>query len=335
MVPRQEGDIPGCQEGININLVHRLQQHMRYEQHHRTFCEKICQHMIHNMNHAIGALNYNENGALEMLRIQYLKGEISEELFRRKIQQSNKKEKKCRELREVIQFANTALANILERMIHLTLSQENLDSMYQEIKYVHSHCNQIFSEISKTYNSIVHYFNDCFVLQTESPINVGNSVSIIDQRKMNMRDCQLINDIIKNHPLITDPFKDFYELIGVPGQTMENAMETLHMKVIQVKVCRVKHDDKIYNLYHGFNASKIPFVAIINIKTKRYAFLGKYFHHNPEDVVHKYYADLMNTWYNQITANSTCYENSIWKENATKTHFENDLENQLPYNSRK
>lgn len=97
------------------------------------------------------------------LRIRYLENTISEEDFKILIQRNDKRNKKNTEIAQVIQLSNTALTDIVYRLIdHLDKSENkkhNIKSFILEIEQIIKYCNDIFKDISFTYNTVQYGFD--------------------------------------------------------------------------------------------------------------------------------------------------------------------------------
>jgi hypothetical protein len=103
------------------------------------------------------------------LRIRYLENTISEEEFKVLLQRNDKKNKKNTEISQVITLFNTAVKDIVYRILHHLSScpnNINLDPFLDEIEQIQTHCNDIFKDISFTYNSVLLKFNNHGVLGT-------------------------------------------------------------------------------------------------------------------------------------------------------------------------
>jgi hypothetical protein len=97
------------------------------------------------------------------LRIRYLEGSIGEEEFKMLIQRNDKRNKKNTEVAQVIQLANTAVTDIIYRIIdNLEKSpagQHNLDTLMKEFVEINRYCNDIFRDICFTYNTVQYGFD--------------------------------------------------------------------------------------------------------------------------------------------------------------------------------
>lgn len=100
------------------------------------------------------------------LRIRYLENSISEHEFKIFIQRNDKKNRKNTEIAQVLQLASTTVTDIVYRIIdNLENShngQHNLDSFLKEFEEIIKYCNDIFKDISFTYNTVQYAFNDTF-----------------------------------------------------------------------------------------------------------------------------------------------------------------------------
>ena len=123
--------------------------------------------IIRNMRHNIRVeLNNFQTDYVEKnqdLRVRYLQNIIDEEEFKMLIQRNNKKNKKNTEIAQVIQLANTAVTDIVYRIIdYLQKCQVNtfdLDTCMVEIVELSNYCNNILKEISYTYNTVQYGFS--------------------------------------------------------------------------------------------------------------------------------------------------------------------------------
>jgi len=100
------------------------------------------------------------------LRIKYLEGSISEYDFKTMIQRNDKKTKKNTEISQVLHLANTAVTDIVFRLVdNLDKSNNGLhdiDSFLREIDEITKYCNEIFKDIAFTYSIVRYGFNEFF-----------------------------------------------------------------------------------------------------------------------------------------------------------------------------
>lgn len=121
--------------------------------------EKIIRHAIHLVNVEAGSFpiaDYvNEN---KHIRVAYLEGRITEESFKTDIQRRDKKNRKNIEINQIIQFVGTAMKDIIFRLIrHLNDCSENQYDFYlfvQEVEWLILEANNLFADVSHTYNSV-------------------------------------------------------------------------------------------------------------------------------------------------------------------------------------
>jgi hypothetical protein len=90
-------------------------------------------------------------------RIKYLRNLITEESFKEQLQRNDKKHKKNTELGQVFQLVNTAITDIVLRIIdNLRTSEPNAYNLstISEVDEIVKYCNDILKDISHTYNSV-------------------------------------------------------------------------------------------------------------------------------------------------------------------------------------
>jgi hypothetical protein len=91
------------------------------------------------------------------LRIKYLRNLITEESFKEQLQRNDKKHKKNTEISQVLQLVNTAITDIVLRIIdNLRTSAPNAYNLstISEVDEIVKYCNDILKDISHTYNSV-------------------------------------------------------------------------------------------------------------------------------------------------------------------------------------
>jgi hypothetical protein len=105
------------------------------------------------------------------LRIRYLRNLITEESFKEQLQRNDKKHKKNTEISQVFQLANTAITDIVLRIIdNLRTSAPNAYdlSTISEVDEIVKYCNDILKEISHTYNSVQYELTESInLMKTE------------------------------------------------------------------------------------------------------------------------------------------------------------------------
>jgi hypothetical protein len=97
------------------------------------------------------------------LRVQYLCNEIDEETFKTLVQRNDKKNRKNTEIAQVIQLSNTAITDIVYRLIHNLRTCEHgkhsAEALLAEIDAVISYCNEILKDIAFAYNCVQYGFS--------------------------------------------------------------------------------------------------------------------------------------------------------------------------------
>jgi hypothetical protein len=130
----------------------------------------IIRNTIHNVR--VELPNYINNNVLknQQLRIQYMCNEIGEETFKTLIQRNDKKNRKNNEISQVIQLSNTAITDIVYRIIDDLKKSEkdehNFQALMSEFNEIVNYCNEIFRDISFAYGGVQYGFDDHFNLQT-------------------------------------------------------------------------------------------------------------------------------------------------------------------------
>ena len=124
--------------------------------------------IIRNMRHNIRVELHNfQTDYVEKnqeLRVRYLENIIDEEEFKMLIQRNDKKNKKNTEIAQIIQLANTAVTDIVYRIIDrlqkCKVNDFDLDICMVEIVELRNYCNNIFKEIAYTYGTIQYGFSE-------------------------------------------------------------------------------------------------------------------------------------------------------------------------------
>jgi hypothetical protein len=123
----------------------------------------IIRNIIHNMRVELPTFQTNYVERNQDLRIKYLENLISENEFKILIQRNDKKNKKNMEIAQILQLSNTAVTDIVYRLIdHLKNDDQHIDSFIIEFEEIINYCNNIFKDISFTYNTICYKFDERF-----------------------------------------------------------------------------------------------------------------------------------------------------------------------------
>jgi hypothetical protein len=121
------------------------------------------------------------------------------------IQRNDKKTKKNTEISQVLHLANTAVTDIIFRLVDnldkSNDSQHDIDSFLREIDEIMKYCNEIFKDIAFTYNIVQYGFNEFFNFITVPREKKGRkkaAVAIIDDEDNNDNDNDSIFSNKKN-----------------------------------------------------------------------------------------------------------------------------------------
>ena len=111
--------------------------------------------------------HFNKN---QELRVKYLCNEISEEELKIQVQRNDKKNRKQTEILNILTLLETMITDIVYRVIDdLRKSAQNehqFDEIVKEINVSKEYCNNIFKEVSFTYNCVCYYLDENFYLRT-------------------------------------------------------------------------------------------------------------------------------------------------------------------------
>jgi hypothetical protein len=127
---------------------------------------EILRVMIHNVRYELPQYQTDYVQRNQDLRIQFLKQEITEEQFKWQIQVNDKKNRKNTEIAQVIQLSNTAVTDIVHRIIdnlrNSAADKHNLKGIMTEFDEIIRYCNDIFKDIAFTYSCVQYGFDEYF-----------------------------------------------------------------------------------------------------------------------------------------------------------------------------
>jgi len=159
---------------------------MRFTHEYSQTIDKICSiiaNVIH--NNRVELPNFQTDYVIrnQDLRIKYLENSISEDEFKIQIQRNDKRNRKNTEIAQVLQLANTAVTDIAYRIMdnleHSVEGKHNIEPFLKEMEEIIKYCNDIFRDISFTYNTVQYGFNDTFnfirVLKEKKVKKKGNN----------------------------------------------------------------------------------------------------------------------------------------------------------------
>lgn len=131
--------------------------------------EDIIRSCVHNTYQELPKFQTNYVERNQELRIQYLESSISLDGFKTLIQRNDKKNKKNNEIAEILRLANTAVTDIVYRLIdHLTQASScahQVPAFMGELDAIIQYCNDIFKDISFTYHTVQYQLSDKFKLE--------------------------------------------------------------------------------------------------------------------------------------------------------------------------
>lgn len=131
----------------------------------RQICDMV-RHVIHNNHAELPQFQTDYVVRNQDLRIRYLENFISEDEFKIQIQRNDKKNRKNTEVVQVLQLANTAITDIIYRLMdnleNSDTEKHNIQSFLGEIGEIIKYCNDIFKDIGFTYNTVQYGFDEMF-----------------------------------------------------------------------------------------------------------------------------------------------------------------------------
>jgi hypothetical protein len=135
----------------------------KYDEQINILCD-IVRHTIHVVRAELPNFQTDYVTRNQDLRVKYLENLITDEDFKILIQRNDKKNRKNTEVAQVIQLANTALTDIIYRVIdHLQKSEPDkadVSPFMNEIAEIIKYCNNIFRDVAFTYNTVQYGFNE-------------------------------------------------------------------------------------------------------------------------------------------------------------------------------
>jgi hypothetical protein len=167
----------------------------------------ICDIIRHNMHNADVEMRNFQTDYFEKnidLRIKYLENLITEEEFKILIQRNDKKNRKNTEILQIIQLSNTAITDIVIRIVdHLqkcikNIITLNLEMFIAEFGEIQKYCNDILRDIAFTYNSSQYKFDSNFVFKNIGKFEKEKKVKEI--KKAEEEDVDVDENIVLKTP---------------------------------------------------------------------------------------------------------------------------------------
>jgi hypothetical protein len=152
---RNPGDVV-CGGVPNINILASVARYPVYTERESTWLRQLHQNLLH-IEHGGVMQRYRATNILEGrdLRIKFMLGTLSDEDFKRKLQQREKSENKKREIREVLQMYTTVCTDILQRLV-----QAPTVNFCREVMGIREHTEQLFASIASRWKCAVPRFQE-------------------------------------------------------------------------------------------------------------------------------------------------------------------------------
>lgn len=160
-IPRTPGDVP-CQQALTHTTFTAIRNLLRVRHVMHAFsdvCERMMSAIIRNTIHLVHVIiipfrEQNHVQRNEYFRIQYMRQRITEEQFKVKLQQTEKRVNKNREIFHILDVLQSTVTDIVFRFYsHLETSaagQWNMD-LFDEFDPIVDYTNACLADISKTY----------------------------------------------------------------------------------------------------------------------------------------------------------------------------------------
>jgi len=129
--------------------------------------ENICRNLIHNRLVELPRYEYNHVQNNQKLRIQYMRGVISEEKFKTVLQRTQKKHDKNREIGLILQMLFNSATDILLRLLDVIVKPgwSNDYSVLYELRHIITYSNECFLDVASTFNCRHIHVTDELVLR--------------------------------------------------------------------------------------------------------------------------------------------------------------------------
>jgi hypothetical protein len=192
-IPRNPGDhAPNpCGNGVGLNNISRdiALTANRYADRNKPSPDVMSQYeLLNSVNDKVRSIlhiehvemprfRYNRLINNERLRVLYMRNMLSQDDFKRIVQQNNKKHEKMREIHNLLNMFHTASSDILMRIhddvwkqtsnviinrdaLHrIQISTENTENLLKELDELRSYVNGCFEDIGKAYHSKIYVVN--------------------------------------------------------------------------------------------------------------------------------------------------------------------------------
>lgn len=172
-IPRNPGDIECGREldnNASRNILHLGRKHLGFS--NNTFSESISdviniiKNIIHVMNVDYPCFQTDYVLKNQNLRMDYLENLITEEKFKTMLQRNDKKNRRNKEISQILEMTNTVITDIIYRIMENLKNSEpgkhHVELFMNEFNQLKNYCNENLSEISHTYNMTLYCFDKKF-----------------------------------------------------------------------------------------------------------------------------------------------------------------------------
>jgi hypothetical protein len=137
----------------NVHIKRELEETYKYT---TDLVTVICRNAVHIQEVMIPRFETDRFANNQQLRIQYMMGELSEEKFKKMIQQTDKRVMKYTELHNVYTLLRDTVLDILMRFNAELTENRFTPEILDEIDAIVEYCNRVFYDIARVYDGRIH-----------------------------------------------------------------------------------------------------------------------------------------------------------------------------------
>lgn len=158
-----------CAEELNHYMINHIRLKIRtgdvpYLQNVEAMLERNIRLTIHIRQVEIPRYDVGNDIKHQDMRIEFMQNKISEKEYKMKIQRSDKKHQKYREVANVFQLVVTSFTNIIYRLIDAINNRaddpQEIINILKEIDTLYEYADTAFKEIAATYSCVSIYIGD-------------------------------------------------------------------------------------------------------------------------------------------------------------------------------
>ena len=160
---------PAGGKEFNAEASYPNEYNVTYKENVRNFTDKIRQ-ILHIRHVEMPRFNVDHFEKNQELRVKYLCNEITEEELKILVQRNDKKHRKQTEILNVLRMLETTMTDITYRIMddlkNSPTNEHHFDELVKEVNELIEYCNNLFRDISFTYNCVCYTLTDQLHLKT-------------------------------------------------------------------------------------------------------------------------------------------------------------------------